>query len=173
MTYERKIDIMVAAFCAAQGDQGEAWEAGIRKGLIDGFLRIRRLEMAEGAAEARCCFFPVERIQEGFGIWNSGGYDSRHGIGRSVAAAGMDGEKLRQIRYVAERNGRHSLAVVYPGCYIAVSVSRDMHDPASIAVYRVEGFQETEPGVYQARAARVYQMEPYYCLLYTSPSPRD
>ena len=48
MTYERKIDIMVAAFCAAQGDQGEAWEAGIRKGLIDGFLRIRRLEMAEG-----------------------------------------------------------------------------------------------------------------------------
>ena len=108
MTYERKIDIMVAAFCAAQGDQGEAWEAGIRKGLIDGFLRIRRLEMAEGAVEARCCFFPVERIQEGFGIWNSGGYDSRHGLGRSVAAAGMDGEKLRQIRYVAERNGRHS-----------------------------------------------------------------
>ena len=102
MTYERKIDIMVAAFCAAQGDRGEAWEAGIRKGLIDGFLRIRRLEMAEGAAEARCCFFPVERIQEGFGIWNSGGYDSRHGLGRSVAAAGMDGEKLRQIRYVAE-----------------------------------------------------------------------
>ena len=95
MTYERKIDIMVAAFCAAQGDRGEAWEAGIRKGLIDGFLRIRRLEMAEGAAEARCCFFPVERIQEGFGIWNSGGYDSRHGLGRSVAAAGMDGEKLR------------------------------------------------------------------------------
>ncbi|MFR8778186.1 MAG: hypothetical protein ACLVF9_05835 [Enterocloster sp.] len=88
-----------------------------------------------------------------------------HGIGRSVAAAGMDGEKLRQIRYVAERNGRHSLAVVYPGCYIAVSVSRDMHDPASIAVYRVEGFQETEPGVYQARAARVYQMEPYYSSL--------
>lgn len=147
MTYERKIDIMVAAFCAAQGDRGEAWEAGIRKGLIDGFLRIRRLEMAEGAAEARCCFFPVERIQEGFGIWNSGGYDSRHGLGRSVAAAGMDGEKLRQIRYVAERNGRHSLAVVYPGCYIAVSVSRDMHDPASIAVYRVEGPGDGAGGV--------------------------
>ena len=77
----------------------------------------------------------------------------------------QDAMTLQQIRYVAERNGRHSLAVVYPGCYIAVSVSRDMHDPASIAVYRVEGFQETEPGVYQARATRVYQMEPYYSSL--------
>ena len=165
MTYERKIDIMVAAFCTVQGDQGEVWEAGIRKSLLDGFLRIRKLEMAEGAAEARCCFFPVERIQEGFGIWNRGGYDSRRGFGQSVAAAGMDGEKLRQIRYVAERNGRHSLAVVYPGCYLAVCISRDMHDPNSIAVYRVEGFQETESGVYQARAAKVYQMDPYYSSL--------
>lgn len=81
MTYERKIDIMVAAFCAAQGDQGEAWEAGIRKGLIDGFLRIRRLEMAEGAAEARCCFFPVERIQEGFGIWSGTAAGMTAGMG--------------------------------------------------------------------------------------------
>ena len=58
MTYERKIDIMVAAFCAAQGDRGEAWEAGIRKGLIDGFLRIRRLEMAAAGSGSPVLLLP-------------------------------------------------------------------------------------------------------------------
>ena len=138
MTYERKIDIMVAAFCAAQGDRGEAWEAGIRKGLIDGFLRIRRLEMAEGAAEARCCFFPVERIQEGFGIWNSGGYELPETLER---LAGLVDIFLPDFKYASRVLAKqYSDAPDYPE--VAAAALRTMYRLVGDAQFGPDGMMK-------------------------------
>ena len=43
-----------------------------------------------------------------------------------------------QVRYKKEVNGDHSLAVIYPGCYIAQSVAFDYYESNDTTVYRVE-----------------------------------
>ena len=112
----------------------------------------------------RWCYFPVERVQEGFAFWNSGGFNTRGNIGRSAVAAGLEGERLKLVRYKSEYNGKHSLAVVYPGCFLAVSVANNTLESDNTMVYQVLGFirQENE---YQAKCKKVFQMEPKRSLL--------
>ena len=140
----------------------EGLEPLIRNGIIDGFLRIEKIQMEEKKAADPSFYFPVERIQEGFGFWNSGGYDGR--MGKSAVAAGIDGERLKLVRYYAERNGKHSLAVVYPGCFVAVGVAHDTYECDNVSVYQIAGFIRSEGG-FQARCKKVLQMEPRFSLL--------
>lgn len=158
MKYEKRIEILMAAI-RTETDLSDKLAAAVQKGLIDGFLRIERLETEEKRAVDTSCYFDVERIQEGFGFWNSGGYNTAGYIGSSAVAAGLDGEKLRQVRYLQERNGRHSLAVVYPGCYIAVGVARDTMECDNVSVYQIQSFSWHD-GKCQARCRKVLQMDP-------------
>lgn len=159
MKYEKKIEIILAAI-RTETELSDKLIDKIRKGLIDGFLRIEHLETEEKRAVDFSYYFDVERIQEGYGFWNSGGYNTAGCIGSSAVAAGLDGEKLRQVRYLQERNGRHSLAVVYPGCYVAVSIARDTLECDNVSVYQIQGFSWHD-GKYQARCKKVLQMDPW------------
>lgn len=151
---------------ALQAETGRSEEElkEIRGGIIDGFLRIERLKVEEERALDRYCYFPVERVQEGFAFWNFGGFNTQGNIGRSVVAAGMEGERLKLVRYKAEYNGKHSLAVVYPGCFLAVSVANNTLESDNTKVYQILGFIRQEKG-YQARCKKVFQMEPKSSLL--------
>lgn len=163
MNYESRLEIMMAAI-KGSAMLPENLERPIRDGIIDGFLRIERVQMEEKRAAEPCFYVPVERVQEGYGFWNSGGYDSDRRIGRSEVAAGADGERLKQVRYLAEKNGRHSLAVVYPGCFVAVGVAHDVYECDNVSVYQIIGFSRTENG-FQARCKKVLQMEPRISVL--------
>lgn len=158
MKYEKRIEILLAAV-QVEMELSERLIDGIRKGLIDGFLRIERLETEEKRAVDTSFYVPVERIKEGFGFWNSGGYNTDGYIGNSAVAAGLDGEKLRQVRYINERNGRHSLAVVYPGCYVAVGIARNMMECDNVSVYQIHEFVWRDE-MFQARCRKVMQMDP-------------
>lgn len=163
MKYERNLEIMMAAIQAETGRSEEELRE-IRGGIIDGFLRIERLKAEEERALDRWCYFPVERVQEGFAFWNSGGFNTRGNIGRSAVAAGLEGERLKLVRYKSEYNGKHSLAVVYPGCFLAVSVANNTLESDNTMVYQILGFIRQENG-YQAKCKKVFQMEPKRSLL--------
>lgn len=158
MKYEKRIEILLAAI-RTETEMSDKLLESIKKGLIDGFLRIERLETEEKRAVDSSYYFEVERIQEGFGFWNSGGYNTAEYIGSSAVAAGLDGEKLRQVRYQHERNGKHSLAVVYPGCYVAIGIARDTFESDNVSVYQIQSFTQRDEK-YQARCKKVLQMEP-------------
>lgn len=125
MNYEQRMKIIAAAIAA---ETAVTIDKNLEKGILDGFYRIDSIEKQEQKALDPLMPFHVERIQEGYGIWNSGGYDEQRRLGKSIVAAGPDGERLRQVRYKKEVNGDHSLAVIYPGCYIAQSVAFDYYE---------------------------------------------
>ena len=158
-----KAEILLAAVRAEQ-EIPEGQQESMKKGLLEGLRRLERLEEEERRALDACHYFDVERIQEGYGFWNSGGYHLDRHFGRAVVAAGMDGEKLKLVRYMTEENGRHCLAVIYPGCYIAVAHASNTLDCDQVSVYQVLGFCHRD-GRYQARCRKVYQMEPRISLL--------
>lgn len=158
MNYKKKIEIMKKAIQAELIFPEEQMHC-VEKGIIDGFLRIENLEMTEQRAVEPVVYMPVERIQEGFGFWNSGGYNQEGRIGTSAVAAGADGERLKIVRYLIEQNGRHSLSVVYPGCFIAVSVANDTIESDNTSVYQIVGFQKVDCG-FQAKCWKVLQMSP-------------
>lgn len=135
MNYEQRMKIIAAAIAA---ETAVTIDKNLEKGILDGFYRIDSIEKQEQKALDPLMPFHVERIQEGYGIWNSGGYDEQRRLGKSIVAAGPDGERLRQVRYKKEVNGDHSLAVIYPGCYIAQSVAFDYYESNDTTVYRVE-----------------------------------
>lgn len=140
----------------------EQQDLQIQEVLKEGMLRIQEIEQAELAAEEQSFDVPVERVTEGFALWERGGYDTRTGRGSSMLAAGIGGEKLRRIRTVSERNGRHNLVVVYQGCYIAEAKSfGGVHVPM-LAVYMITKFIKKESG-YFARCVRVYRRDPPLC----------
>lgn len=155
MKYERNLQIMMAAI-QAETDLSAEQLKFIRTALIDGFLRIEQLDAETKRAGDPCRYFPVERVQEGFGFWNSGGFNTKGDIGYSAVAAGLDGEKLRLVRYLSEINGRHALSVVYPGCFIAMATARNTMECENISVYQIIGFA-FRGGCYQARGKKVWQ----------------
>ncbi len=163
MDNEKKLEIMTAALQAGAWLAPEQADA-FREGLLDGFMRIDRLQKEEERALCRSRSFPVERVQEGFAFWNFGGYDLDKSFGQAEVAAGLDGERLKLVRYLAERNGRHSLAVVYPGCFLAVSEARGLLEADHTSIYQITGFTKEEKG-YRARTRRIFQMEPRRSLL--------
>ena len=163
MNNEEKLEIMTAAVEAGAWLSPEQVDA-FREGLLDGFMRIDRMQIEEERALCRSRAFPVERVQEGFAFWNFGGYDLDKSFGRAEVAAGLDGERLKLVRYIAERNGKHSLAVVYPGCFLAVSETRGLLEADQTSVYQITGFTRQEE-TYLARTRRVFQMEPRRSLL--------
>lgn len=159
MKYERDIQIIMAAM-QAEAEFSEEQLRSIRAALIDGFLRIERLAIEAKRAADPCRYFPVERVQEGFGFWNAGGFNTDGEIGYAAVAAGMDGERLRIVRYITEKNGRHALSVVYPGCFIATSTAKDTMECESVSVYQILGFAFRD-GEYQARCRKVWQDTPH------------
>lgn len=122
MDYAQKLEIMAAAITA---ETAMNMDANLEKGVLDGLRRIEEMEKKEKEALDPLVSFCVEHIQEGYGIWNSGGYDEKKRYGTSTVAAGPEGERLRLVHYEKKVNGNHSLAVIYPGCYIAQSVAFD------------------------------------------------
>lgn len=135
MNYNQKVKIIAAAITA---ETAVIADKNLEKGILDGLIKLEMIEKEEKKALDPLIPFHVERIQEGYGIWNSGGYDEQRRLGKSIVAAGPDGERLRQVRYKKEVNGDHSLAVIYPGCYIAQSVAFDYYESNDTTVYRVE-----------------------------------
>jgi hypothetical protein len=70
---------------------------------------------------------PVYPVLEGFALQECGGYDTKRlHYGASHKAWGRDGNQLKVLANYREKNGRHQKVVVYPGCYVFISVSRDM-----------------------------------------------
>lgn len=156
MNYEQRMKIIAAAIAA---ETAVTIDKNLEKGILDGFYRIDLIEKQEQKALDPLMPFHVERIQEGYGIWNSGGYDEQRRLGRSTVAAGPDGERLRQVRYKKEVNGDHSLAVIYPGCYIAQSVAFDYYESNDTTVYRVERIGMRD-GWYLADCRKVLRINP-------------
>ena len=163
MKYEKNLEIMMAAIQAETGYPDDQLRM-IRGGVIDGFLRIERMEIENKRAldPVRC--FPVERVQEGYGIWNNGGFDVDRGVGKATVAAGADGEKLRIVRYCTTKNEDHSLSVIYPGCYIASAMASDPLMSDCIKVYQVISFVYRDVG-WAARCRKVLQTDPRMTLL--------
>ena len=159
MKYEKNLQIMMAAIQAETELSAEQLNS-IRMALIDGFLRIERLEAETKRATDPHRYFSVERIQEGFGFWNSGGFNTKGDIGYAAVAAGLDGERLRLVRYLSECNGRHSLSVVYPGCYIATATADNTMECRNAVVYQITGFAFRDGGC-QARCRKVWQESPH------------
>lgn len=158
MNYERQLQIMCAAVMARM-DFSESVLREIKKGILDGVLRIERVKLEEKRAKESYYYFAVEHIQEGFGIWNSGGFDLITNTGRSVVAAGLDGERLRVVRHMTETNGRHTLAVIYQGCYIVKTHAENYMESDNTFVFRVENFS-TIDGVWKAKCSLVFRLEP-------------
>lgn len=139
MKYEQKIKVLMDCIQSEIALKEEVQQA-VQRGLIDGFLRIAQAEELEQRAQEvlepeRCpkcggmqqetslceCHyhkFPVCRIQEGYGYWVAGGYDTKNHRGVFKLPASPDGEPLKEVAKLKEVNGRHTLQVVYPGCYI-------------------------------------------------------
>ena len=156
MNYEQRMKIIAAAIAA---ETAVTIDKNLEKGILDGFYRIDSIEKQEQKALDPLMPFHVERIQEGYGIWNSGGYDEQRRLGKSIVAAGPDGERLRQVRYKKEVNGDHSLAVIYPGCYIAQSVAFDYFESSDTIVYQVVSISQRN-GSYQADCRKVLRINP-------------
>lgn len=158
MKYQEQIEtLMEKVKNRVELTEGE--ELSVRKGLIDGFLQIEWKEQEERKKGWKD--IPVEHVMEGFAFWNRGGFAPERNRGQAMLAAGMDGGRLRRVRFMSECNGRHSLAVVYPGCYISEAVAVDLYVPA-IAVYRIREFVQQEDG-WAARCQAVYMMTPCMC----------
>ena len=116
----------------------------VQRALIDGFLRIAQAENLEQKAHealdleqcpkcggilqekelCECHYqkFSVCRIQEGYGYWVTGGFDTKKHRGIFRLPTSPDGEPLKEVARLKEVNGRHALQVVYPGCYIIQAV---------------------------------------------------
>lgn len=77
MNYEQRMKIIAAAIAA---ETAVTIDKNLEKGILDGFYRIDSIEKQEQKALDPLMPFHVERIQEGYGIWNSGGYESRDGL---------------------------------------------------------------------------------------------
>ena len=163
MKSEDKLEVLLTAI-REETNPDAAELNGIRTGLLNGLLRIAQVEIKERQAMDPCINFPVERVQEGFAFWNSGGFYPEHHLGRASVAAGMDGERLRVVRYMQELNGRHTLVVVYPGCFFAIAAAKDSMEASTISVYQLLTFQKQESG-YAARCRKVLQSSPYWSRL--------
>lgn len=156
MDHKEKIKIIIAAITA---ETSVDIDDNFKRGISNGLIRVNVLEKAEKEAMEPMTEFRVEHIQEGYGIWNAGGYDEKKRLGQSIVAAGPDGEKLRQVRYKKEVNGLHSLAVIYPGCYLAKSIAFDYYESADTIVYRVERVG-VKNEIYLAECRKVLRINP-------------
>ncbi len=156
MDYAQKLEIMAAAITA---ETAMNMDVNLEKGVLDGLRRIEEREKKEKEALDPLVSFCVEHIQEGYGIWNSGGYDEKKRYGTSTVAAGPEGERLRLVHYEKKVNGNHSLAVIYPGCYIAQSVAFDYFESSDTIVYQVVSISQRN-GSYQADCRKVLRINP-------------
>ena len=163
MTHQEKIEALMAAV----NDNivlPEIQKKVLQSALVEGFIRILYAEEAEARAKQPYTYFPVELgADQGFLIWNSGGFDSLGNSGEARLCAGMDGRHTRIVRTMKERNGRHELAVVYQGCFIAEASLVDSLASPDIALYQVLNFCSRGNG-YEARCRKVWanhgRMEP-------------
>lgn len=159
MKYEKSLDIIMAAVQAETGYDADQLKL-IRGGIINGFLRVERLEAEEKRAVDTYSYFQVGKVQEGFALWYAGGYDKDRNAGNAVIAAGADGGKLRKVSHMKERNGRHCLAVVYPGCYIATATANNLLECDNLSVYQIVSFIARE-NAYLAKCVRMYRERPH------------
>ncbi len=128
----------------------------IQQALVEGFIRILYAEEAEARARQPYTYIPVElSADQGFLIWNSGGFDGLRNSGEAQLCIGLDGRHTRITRTMRERNGRHELAVIYQGSYVIRAKVTDSLATPIITMYQVIGFCSRD-GAYQARCQRVY-----------------
>lgn len=154
MEQEKKLEILMGYIIdSLQVDENQ--KKAIRAAMQEGLMKIQSIEQAEKAAVERYYDFSVEKVQEGFAFWNRGGFDRRLDRGSAMLAVGLGGEKLRKLRMMREKNGRHSLAVVYPGCYISEAKSVSIVVPM-LVVYQIIRFAVSDDG-YIARCRLVWQ----------------
>ncbi len=75
-------------------------------------------EAQKEGEEVRQVYFKAERIFKNVGYWAFGGYDPKKDRGYFQIAVSPKGEPLKEYQHMREKNGRHVLNLVYPGCYI-------------------------------------------------------
>lgn len=161
MDNQKRVEILMAAISDSLVLQAEERQA-VEFALYEGISHIIKLEHEEKIALDPVKLFEVEKVLEGFGFWNRGGFDRQINRGQALVAAGRDGNKLKIIRAMKERNGRHLLGVLYPGCYIAEAFSVDQIGMPTVSVYQVERFVLFE-GKSMAEGRRIYRSQPHLC----------
>lgn len=155
MSHQEKLEALMAAV-----DDNivfpPAERGAVQQALLEGFIRILYAEEAEARARQPYAYFPVElSMDQGFALWNRGGFDGVRGRGEALLCVGLDGRRTRVIRTIRERNGRHELALVYQGCYLLQAQVAHMIASPDIVMYQVIGFCSKD-GSYQARCQKVY-----------------
>lgn len=156
MTHQEKINALMVAV----NDNivlPPAERKAVQQALVEGFIRILYAEEAEARARQPYTYIPVElSTDQGFLIWNSGGFDGMRNSGEAQLCIGLDGRHTRISRTMRERNGRHELAVIYQGCYVLQAQTADSLATPDITMYQVIGFCSKDGG-YQARCKKVYR----------------
>ena len=128
----------------------------IESALAEGFIKILMVEDAEKRALHPFTYCPVELItDEGFAMWNTGGFDVIKNRGEARICAGIDGVHTKVIRVAHETNGKHLLTMVYPGCYVITAEAFDSISSAVVRIYQIHGFSNGRDGSFLARCLKV------------------
>lgn len=155
MTHQDKINALMVAI----NDNivlPECQKKVIASALVEGYIKILTVEDAEKKAMQPYVYYPVELFpDEGFAMWNTGGFDAVKNRGEARICAGLDGRHTRVLRTAQEINGRHLLTVVYQGCYVIAAEAVDALASSIIRVYQIQGFVCNRDGTYLARCRKV------------------
>ena len=79
-------------------------------------------EQKERFTAHKTVVFKLQRILEGSGMWSYGGFDTGKQRGQFLLPVSPEGETLREVARLREENGRHTLSIVYPGCYVVHAI---------------------------------------------------
>lgn len=158
MRYQEKINVLLEAIKRTVSFPDITLQE-IERALIDGCLRIAQAEQMEKKITAvlnpefckecgaelypgKICDcqrpnFAVEYMEEyGYGMWSYGGFECSRNCGSFRMAITPGGAASKEVARLKEKNGRHALNIIYPGCYILQAVCR--HAPAiDVEIYRV------------------------------------
>ncbi len=160
MNQEEKIEILLSSI---QSDIviPDGQEQALRMALIDGLLKLAKLDAEYRKSSSPFRYYPVELIKEGFAVWNCGGFDCVKNKGHAIMAAGYDGTLLKVIQTKKEKNGRHTLCLVYQGCFLAEANSfRD--GSVLVNLYQIVGFVSKAGGGFEAKCKCLYNSGPRF-----------
>ena len=166
MTSEEKINILLSRIRAGMVLPG-GQEEKLREALIEGLLQIAQCEAAFKRAVSPLRSFPVELVKEGFCLWICGGFNAAKKKGTSIVASGYDGRPLKILQTAREKNGRHALCLVYPGCFVAQATVVPNGD-ACLDLYQIVSFS-SRTGACEARCQCLYNIGPSYSISRMEP----
>lgn len=156
MTHQDKINTLMVAI-NNNIVLPECQKRVIASALVEGFIKIMVVEDAEKKAAQPYEYFPVELLaEEGFAMWNSGGFNTVKNRGEARLCAGIDGRHTKVLRTANEANGRHLLTLVYQGCYVLSAEARDLVSSSIVRGYQIQGFSNGKDGHYLARCRKVF-----------------